>query len=620
MPAANLMATDVNAVPKRVPKLAVHNRVSSEDVVPDVTTLSWPITESGSRPASSTHLSERTISPTLERRQSDQSQEDSLEQLRQRGRKDDLQERKADEGKKKKSSGMLRFLKMKEPSASAWEEFAEMQKKTAAQKGARTSTVGMPGVSSQRLPDYVPKTNSKWDGLPDNAKRQRMDRKSKDRGNRISTFSTSTVQTDRSGLSAYSDGSGERSPARRFGSLSSNPSRPQSVLQSKSNRASVQSRSSLDEPRRVAYRSPKITAIHPALRETAVTPWDEPPELSQGTETKPQRSPQTFLYPPSPPPGVAELPGTYSLPPTPELEIPRLEDDTAFDFTTGSEASPETPPVVDTHTPLAQNVEQYRYIQLGDQHSEAQGGGTFWHSDTDNEDTAVTSARSDAPKGLSNFSRPRVKGSVSSTTDDGFSTEPTIDEEDEASDTFQPTLRDEQGRTFPFRFEQSTPHLWHASPTSRAALSTVPARTCSTSSRFTSITTTTTTTVTQSLRSPTFSEVPSQSTRPSTAASTFTTGTAYRRPSLSPIRSNSDTASVAPSEMSVQWTMSPKERLGLGGKVTRREQAEVLPWEIDEPPRSETSSSAAIRRLSGAGQAAQEAGKLKRLSMRLGKK
>lgn len=67
-----------------------------------------------------------------------------------------------------------------------------------------------------------------------------------------------------------------------------------------------------------------------------------------------------------------------------------------------------------------------------------------------------------------------------------------------------------------------------------------------------------------------------ESTRPSTAVSTTSTirgeyESAKRNPSIT---------SCAPSEMSAQWKMTPKERLGLGGKIKK---AEVLPWEMHDP-------------------------------------
>lgn len=512
---------------------------------------------------------------------------------------------------------MLGFLTLKEPSTSAWEEFAEAQRKVAAQKGKRSSTLGVPGVSSQKLPDFVPKTNSKWDGLPDSAKGKSSDAKAKDRTNRNSTFSTSTRQTR---LSSKSEGSGDQSPARRFGSLSSKP-RPHSSSLAQSKRGSVQSSVSADEPRRVSYRAPAPTTIHPALRDNLVTPWEEPPEVEQQLDQEPDGSHQTFLHPPSPPPMLPEHSSLLPLSDIDLREIPYLEHYGASPHVlTSPEASPQTPPADNVRGPFVPVAEQYSYVPVGDQNAIAQEVGTFWHSDTDNEELAVKPARPAALRAPLNFSRPRVMRSATPTTDEEYPLEPTIEEEDEESDTLQPTLQEDGGRMSPFRFQETSNHSRHASTLSQAATSIGPTRTCSTSSRLTSITTTTATTVTQPLRSPTFSDASPGSTRSSTPTSTINTATAHRRSSPSPIRSNSDTASMAPSEMSARWTLSPRERLGLGGKVTRRVQADALPWEMEEPPGSGTLTSASVKRQSGLSQNTLEGGKLKRLSMKLSRK
>jgi hypothetical protein len=65
---------------------------------------------------------------------------------------------------KKKKGGMLGFLSLKEPSANALAAYADSQRKQASEKGK--SVVGLGGVSQAKLPSHIPKTNSKWDGLP----------------------------------------------------------------------------------------------------------------------------------------------------------------------------------------------------------------------------------------------------------------------------------------------------------------------------------------------------------------------------------------------------------------------------------------------------------------------
>lgn len=68
--------------------------------------------------------------------------------------------------KEKKGGSFFNFLNVKEPSAQAFEDYQnQMRKKTQGKKG-RPTAVGMPGVSSARLPPTVPKVNTKWDGVP----------------------------------------------------------------------------------------------------------------------------------------------------------------------------------------------------------------------------------------------------------------------------------------------------------------------------------------------------------------------------------------------------------------------------------------------------------------------
>jgi hypothetical protein len=73
--------------------------------------------------------------------------------------------------KKKKTGSVLGFLSLKEPSQVAFEQFAEAQRKQAADKGTRSPT-SRPSTSyaSKKLPENIPKVNSKWDGVPDSLK------------------------------------------------------------------------------------------------------------------------------------------------------------------------------------------------------------------------------------------------------------------------------------------------------------------------------------------------------------------------------------------------------------------------------------------------------------------
>lgn len=73
-----------------------------------------------------------------------------------------------------KKNSLVAFLTLKEPSTKALEDFADAEREKAKQKGA-APPAAPPGVSTQKLPDYVPKVNSKWDGMPESASRKSAD-------------------------------------------------------------------------------------------------------------------------------------------------------------------------------------------------------------------------------------------------------------------------------------------------------------------------------------------------------------------------------------------------------------------------------------------------------------
>ncbi|KAF1911570.1 hypothetical protein BDU57DRAFT_428707, partial [Ampelomyces quisqualis] len=75
--------------------------------------------------------------------------------------------------KKKKNMGVLGFLSLKEPSQAAFEQYAEAQRKQAAVKGTSSPATRLPSSYAQKkLPENIPKVNSKWDGLPDSLKKR----------------------------------------------------------------------------------------------------------------------------------------------------------------------------------------------------------------------------------------------------------------------------------------------------------------------------------------------------------------------------------------------------------------------------------------------------------------
>lgn len=120
---------------------------------------------------------------------------------------------------KKKASSVFGFLSLKEPSQNALEQFAEAQRKQDAEKSSPTPAA-RPGsiYPSQKLPTYVPKVNSKWNGLPETIKHRHStssgssasSRSTKKRFSLLSQESKSsrvtTMTKDTSRLSILTDG------------------------------------------------------------------------------------------------------------------------------------------------------------------------------------------------------------------------------------------------------------------------------------------------------------------------------------------------------------------------------------------------------------------------------
>ena len=670
---------DVDAAaarPVRVPKLAVRNRsVDNGDALARPATATTVATEgsgdSARVPSESSSL--RAPSPGGRRRLSDQSGGSGSSGMAARNgstARPSTATKPAEPAKKKKS-GMLGFFTMKEPSAMALEEFAEAQRKKAQEKGS--SVVNVSGVSSRKLPEHVPKVNSKWDGLPENAKKQSSEARSlRSRGDSNATSAGRRPSTQYSSWSNRSDES-----KRPWGSLSSRPPQSPQLAQ----RSSLQSRGTVSSTH--SARAPILNNnINPAFKPIAV-------------EETPENLPQTFLHPPSPPAtrhrqrqssprqhptSMHELPASFGA--VPELEtsdgpLPELESSfiaaQELDALRSRDAtpvpkSPITPSVDDTGA-----ANYYAHTLAGSYGAAAAEDSTtflYSQSDTDHEDFASRSgnscggggASSTTPKQLRqpiNFSRRRTgkarppslgklpEASALPPSAGGFTflTPPG----DEQPPILSSTLKGSDGRIDPFLTDtfaavsRETGRIVERQPQqqqqqqqqqygaggggpgvgsgwedpTRASMSTYVSAT----------------TATGGVQSPVFSTAPTDSTRPSTAASQMSTGTQiagegeeqhkhhsfsdtnhsdpynndddeeeddddddegpdeyYTNPShphphrRDSERRNSDSSlapSLAPSAMSAQWTLSPKERLGLGSRIRRDDEVGRSPWEDD---------------------------------------
>ncbi|CAK4033434.1 Hypothetical predicted protein [Lecanosticta acicola] len=204
--------------PRRIPKLAVRNRTPETTLQSD-TAASASGKETRNEIRIASHRSQQTSSAGIEPTSSVFAWKTTQSHQRHGKAQEQLSGHRHQS--KRKSAGVLGFFTLKEPSTSALEAYAEHEKRKAAQKGSNPVAIVMPGVSSQKLPEHVPKVNSKWDGLPEAAHRKSADRKERDdRSKRSSLISLSTTSSD--------------STRRPYESLSSKPSVRQSQYKKRS--------------------------------------------------------------------------------------------------------------------------------------------------------------------------------------------------------------------------------------------------------------------------------------------------------------------------------------------------------------------------------------------------
>lgn len=98
---------------------------------------------------------------------------------------------------KKKSNFFSGLFSVKEPSAQALQNY---QRQLMKQGGGRITAVGMPGVSSAKLPTTVPRVNSKWDGVPQTLKEKE---KQQETAGRLMSGSNRHLSTSWSGGSDH---------------------------------------------------------------------------------------------------------------------------------------------------------------------------------------------------------------------------------------------------------------------------------------------------------------------------------------------------------------------------------------------------------------------------------
>ncbi|KAK5174102.1 uncharacterized protein LTR77_001182 [Saxophila tyrrhenica] len=605
---------DANGVPVRIPKLAVRNRRPPENSDTNDTNerptnmIAYARSEGGGSGPPSSRSSQGTSTPGSSRSASD----DTLPTRRSFASRDGDKGGKQAAGKKKKG-GMLGFLTLKEPSTSAWAEFAEAEKEKARQKGARSTAVGMRGVSTQKLPDYVPKVNSKWDGLPNSAKRKSIESsKASSHRHTDSSFSSATKRSDWTAVTSNSAGSAEA--RRAFGSALSSPTFP--------NRPSTTNAPWSPDDWRVSTSASARPRPGSGLQ-------------AQPIEESEENKPQTFLLPPSPEGHDKILLPDTNLPLSPlsPLTPPELErDDIGFMqrfFSKGSPPNrqavemPATPPTSDKdEEPMLIGI-HYPELDATDVYYPRAASPAFDHATI--ADSQADRKASGSPPSFAefcrrspiNFSRPRSRlaSSPKSEQPPQLSIDAIAEQAaPEASLSLSPTLVNDSGRIEPFLTDTFANHSRETGHIPQRVSSTVDP-----SSRHT------TNMLLDESEEPSDAEeeeytededeedviTPSaENVQPSDSASD-SKGSVQPDTVLRTTNSrNSLAPSFTPSVMSEQWHQTPKERLGLGSKVRK---SEVLPWENAE----ETGNAAEgpRRPMSPATES-----KRKRMSMKLGTK
>ena len=562
---------DVNGVSRRIPKLAVRNRVNDIEGPDDqaATSVSAPGSENANSAPSSSHSSHHTRTPPGERNLSNEAL-DLGQDFGDRG-----SSRSATKfisygqgAKKRKGGNVLGFLSLKEPSTSAWAEFAEAEKEKARQRGGNGTNSGISGVSPQKLPGFVPKVNSKWDGLPESVNRKSIESKSTNKTNRNSTFSTATAQSNWTATSSV----GSWAPKRPVGSRSNQP--VQSAL--RSNHSSTRSAAQSSTGGRTDS-SGGSTRQPPAL---ALDVDAEPVEVTD------ENRPQTFLGDPSPPPQEK----IYIPDLLPPLSPPELEGDDILHLleldTRKSDSGPTSPT-----TPATDGSESkpalmgIHYPELDSLEHEATPASSMvsWLNDGTESTDETKSPSPQRSRRAINFSRPRLRKPNLPALQD--IPEPKLNTSAgrlsaAVNVELSPTLKDSAGRIDPFLTDTFASHSRETGHIPQRISSTIVKDTKQNAEGQSSPLSSTGADIAP--LSPDKLDTPivikrSQSTRP---ASSVSTATALYNPESGTIRSRSEVSlasSTAPSELSEHWQMSPKERLGLGSRVRR---SEVMPWEV----------------------------------------
>ena len=145
----------------------------------------------------------------------------------------------AQSAKSKKKSSFLGTLFTKEPSTDAFLQMQNQSRKQMAEHPGRAKPPGMSGVSSFKIPEHVPKVNSKWDGMPQ--------RGNEDEARRDSSINSRRSSSRASSTRSRSVGPNRRGPHSRHTSASTNTSKRSGHARSRSSVRQDDKRADLGE-------------------------------------------------------------------------------------------------------------------------------------------------------------------------------------------------------------------------------------------------------------------------------------------------------------------------------------------------------------------------------------
>ena len=227
------------------------------------------------------------------------------------------------------------FFGAKEPSAQA---FAEYEKRLLKQGSGRTKAVGLPGVSSAKLPPTVPKVNSRWDGIPEALKEKEKTKDGAMQAASIKSMGSSTDGIAESDSRSLSTPALQRRPSRSTlggTSVHSNGSNRLADLYGWETGSSIPSSSSSAVIDFASEHRPSTARLQTS--HSAPAPSNKPPPLNRDS-----------LFPP-------HIPPHHPTSPQAQLQIPSPGEYASHDVPSHSNSPAPTPIESSPATPNTPN-------------------------------------------------------------------------------------------------------------------------------------------------------------------------------------------------------------------------------------------------------------------------